>query len=325
MHTKVSEIERNIERLIDSGALSIGDQIPSLLSVKEENHVSRDTVIRAYKNLVSRGVINAIRGKGYFVSNQNTSIKRNVFLLLDELSDYKNTLVKSIETHLGDKAQFRIFFHHYDEEVFRNLIEQSLGNFTQYIISPFPRSIVVKEVLKEIPDDKLILIDRRDEQDQSYKYVGQEYKKDIVTCLDQLKSELYKYNTLNFIFPEPSFHPEELKEGFRFFCEVNQIEFNIYSKKENRSIQKGEAYLVIDDNDLARVVEEARNNRMELGKDIGLISYNETRLKSIIDKGITTISTDFLRMGENLVHLIFNPKEQQQIHNPVRLIKRKSF
>jgi len=63
---------------------------------------------------------------------------------------------------------------------------------------------------------------------------------------------------------------------------------------------------------------------LELAKDIGIISYNDTLLKEIVEGGITTISTNFNLMGERLAHMILN-QEFAQIENPNRLIIRHSL
>jgi len=57
------------------------------------------------------------------------------------------------------------------------------------------------------------------------------------------------------------------------------------------------------------------------GSDIGIISLNDTMLKEIVLGGITTISTDFKKMGDRLAEMIMN-KEKSQVRNPASLIKR---
>ena len=61
-----------------------------------------------------------------------------------------------------------------------------------------------------------------------------------------------------------------------------------------------------------------------LAKDIGVISYNDTLLKEIVEGGITTITTDFNEMGKNLAKMILN-KENKKIENPNKLIIRNSI
>ena len=56
-------------------------------------------------------------------------------------------------------------------------------------------------------------------------------------------------------------------------------------------------------------IKQAQANNLALGKDLGIISYNDTPLKSIVANGITTISTDFYAMGRNIANLIINRKK----------------
>jgi len=45
-----------------------------------------------------------------------------------------------------------------------------------------------------------------------------------------------------------------------------------------------------------------------VGRDVGVISYNETPMKKIILDGITTISTDFEMMGRRVAEVILGKK-----------------
>ena len=72
------------------------------------------------------------------------------------------------------------------------------------------------------------------------------------------------------------------------------------------------------------LIKKMRDQRLVLGKDIGIISYNETLLKEIVEGGITTISTDFKEMGKRLAQMIIN-RERFLIENPNDLIIRNSL
>jgi len=63
---------------------------------------------------------------------------------------------------------------------------------------------------------------------------------------------------------------------------------------------------------------------LKIGKDIGLISFNDTPLKRVVNKGITTISTDFRKMGEEIANMVINQK-REKIENPFNYIERKSL
>jgi len=68
----------------------------------------------------------------------------------------------------------------------------------------------------------------------------------------------------------------------------------------------------------------ARANNLKLGTELGIISYNDTSLKKVVGSGISTISTDFQKMGEQVVQLI-QSKDDSCISNPCGFIDRGSF
>jgi DNA-binding LacI/PurR family transcriptional regulator len=81
----------------------------------------------------------------------------------------------------------------------------------------------------------------------------------------------------------------------------------------------------VDDNELVVIAEHCRDAGYELGKDIGVISYNETPMKRIIGNGITVISTDFAMMGVHAADFILNPSAGAREVVPTSLIMRKSL
>ncbi len=74
----------------------------------------------------------------------------------------------------------------------------------------------------------------------------------------------------------------------------------------NEPVQKKEAYINVMEDDLITLIEKIQTTDLQIGNDIGIISYNETPLKKLILNGITTISTDFEQMGRITADLILN-------------------
>ena len=108
------------------------------------------------------------------------------------------------------------------------------------------------------------------------------------------------------------------------FCAHNGIQNKIIDTLNDRELFKGELYIVLDDKNLIRIIKRIKDEHLTLAKDIGIISYNDTLLKEIVEGGITTISTDFNLMGERLAEMILN-NEFAQVENPNSLILRKSL
>jgi GntR family transcriptional regulator len=59
-----------------SGALQPGDPLPSIRPVAEELRVNRNTVAKAYSELESQGVIETVAGKGCFVRESTSPLKK---------------------------------------------------------------------------------------------------------------------------------------------------------------------------------------------------------------------------------------------------------
>ncbi|MFB8791041.1 MAG: PLP-dependent aminotransferase family protein [Potamolinea sp.] len=62
------QIRDRIRRLIESGALQPGEQLPSIRCLAETTRVNKLTVIEAYSVLEADGLVHARQGSGYFVS-----------------------------------------------------------------------------------------------------------------------------------------------------------------------------------------------------------------------------------------------------------------
>jgi DNA-binding LacI/PurR family transcriptional regulator len=93
----------------------------------------------------------------------------------------------------------------------------------------------------------------------------------------------------------------------------------IYPDMELRS---HDAYVIIEEMDLVNLVKQIRDKKFVLGKDIGIISYNDTPLKDLL--GITVISTDFQVMGETAAYMILK-KKKEVVKNVFSFINRNSI
>ena len=111
---------------------------------------------------------------------------------------------------------------------------------------------------------------------------------------------------------------------FNHFCKLNALENDVISSLEDRIPEIGDIYIIPDDRNLIRIIKKIKSAKLNIAKNIGIISYNDTLLKEIVEGGITTISTDFNKMGALLAKMILN-KERLKIENPNDLILRKSL
>ena len=319
---KYKQIISSIEKTIEEGLLKKDEKLPSINKVCLEFSLSRDTVLQAYEELKKRGIIYAILGKGYYIKSTEIDIKQKIFLLFEELNIFKEDLYNSFMENIGKGVQIDIFFHHFNLQVFQKLINDSNGNYTKYIIMP-ANLIGAATSIKTLPVNDVYILDHTNPELNSFPAVYQNHLTDIYNGLLEGKSRLSKYQKLIIIFPGFR-EPLGMKMGFEKFCNDFAFDHEVITEFKNRKIQKGEVYVIPNDRDLVQVIEKAKLQDLKLGSDFGIISYNETPLKKIVENGITTISTNFEEMGKILAQMILTGKKEQ-IENKSNLIIRNSL
>ncbi|SHF95200.1 transcriptional regulator, GntR family [Flavobacterium fluvii] len=319
---KYKQIISSIEKTIEDGLLKKDEKLPSINKVCLEFSLSRDTVLQAYEELKKRGIIYAILGKGYYIKSTEVYIKQRIFLLFEELNIFKEDLYNSFMENIGKGVEIDIFFHHFNLQVFQKLINDSNGNYTKYVIMP-TNLVGAAAIIKTLPVNEVYILDQTNPELKSFPAVYQNHLTDIYNGLIKGKSRLNKYQKLIMIFPGFR-EPLGMKMGFEKFCTDFAFDHEIITEFKNREIKKGEVYIIPTDRDLVQVIEKAKLQDLKLGTDFGIISYNETPLKKIVENGITTISTNFEDMGKILAQMILKGKKEQ-IENKSNLIIRNSL
>lgn len=324
---KYLQLANCIIKAITDGVLKENDVLPSINELSFEFEISRDTAEKGYKHLKKNGVLGSVPGKGYFVKNAELNQKLKIFLLFNKLSPHKKIIYDSLVTSLGDLAAIDFYIYNNDFIFFKNLISQQKDNYTHYVIIPhfMDGGENVHEIINAIPKEKLILLDKLvPGVTGNYGAVYENFEEDIYNALVQANDKLSRYNTIKIIFPEYTYHPKEILEGFYRYCQQYAFNYKVVHSIEEEAIQKGEVYINLMENDLVLLIEKILAAGLVVGKDVGVISYNETPLKKIILNGISTISTDFQMMGEKTAELILN-QSTEHVAIPFYLTERNSL
>lgn len=316
------QIIEAVEQGIARGEWVRGDKLPSVTQWCMRKNISRDTVLFAFDLLKKRGLIEGISGKGYFVKGEDWQVKQRFFLLFDELNAFKEDLYHAFLAEVGARAQVDVYFHHFNYGLFRKLIYESVGNYHKYIIMPGNMNHT-SEVIKMLPLEDTYLLDQSPEGTEDVSGVFQHFRADILEGLLQLESKISNYKRLILIYPGEK-EPVGLVEGYEDYCLKTGFLKEIYTAYSEEILCKGNAFIVVRDRDLVQLVEDARSRNWKMTEDYGVISFNDTPLKKIVGKGITTISTDFKMMGKSLGEMVLN-NHQTRLHNPSKVWIRKSL
>jgi DNA-binding transcriptional regulator YhcF (GntR family) len=311
---------------IESGIFKTGQRIPSINETSEEFLLSRDTVEKAYVYLKKKGILSSVRGKGYYVNQINVHKKIKVALIFNKLSNYKRSIYYSFVRTLGNKASVDVFIYNYNLNQFEDIIENQLTNYDYFAILPQfnDESADVTSMIKKIPKEKVLLIDRNLDSLKGYPVVYQEYEKDIQTALGKGIGLIKKYDKINLVFPINQYYSKNILRGFQIFCQVNELDFSIIDQLEKNDVRKNQAYVLITDEDLYRFIKISKTKNWKLGNDIGVVAYNDNPVKELLEEGITTISTNHDEIGRIAAQMILM-NDFRRIKSPFEFIERKSL
>ena len=321
--SKSDRIVAFVTESVRNGDIKIGKVIPSINSMALKFGVARKTVVRAYDKLKKQGLIESRPKTGYFVINKKPSTKLRVLLIVHSFDGYWETLYNEFREKVNDFCEIEIFFHHYNIKILELIVTRNSNDYDLFVISSFdnPR---VKSIIGRIPAYKVLIISRNDHLNNIYNAVVQNFFEGTFNALCTANSDIAKYKKINLSFSERSGHSATLKMGFLKYCNKFNVKHSIYNSLKKVEIEKDEAYLIIDDNDLIRLLNVCKLQNWILGKDVGVISYNETPLKQVIRDGISVISCNFLAIADEMAGFIKKRESVQKVI-PIEFIKRNSL
>lgn len=309
-----------VANAIREGTLAEGDMLPSVNELVKNAALSRDTIFKAYSELKNRGIVESVPNRGYFVSRQ----LNRVLLFLDTFKAYKEVLYDGFRSNLPENISVDLMFHHYNIKVLETILTDSIGKYSHYIIMNFdhPR---MNQIISKIPPEKLLVIDWNIHSDKNHSFVCQNFGNSVYDNFTTHLDRIRRYERFIFLYPQDwTYHPKESIAQFTRFCKEYKINFEVILNMKKLDIQKGDLYFLVSDRSLTRILDQAETKNLEKGKDIGIISYNETPMKKYIKDGITVLSTDFIEMGKKAAEYVLNPGEMKVVI-PTNMILRNSF
>ena len=317
--TKVKHLTDALCDAINLGTYKPGQALPSVNQLSRQYNLSRDTVFKAYRELKKRGVVNSTPAKGYHVAG----MINKVLLMLDIYSPFKDTLYNSFVSRLPKNFKVDLVFHFYNEHLFETVIADGIGRYNYYVIMNFSDE-VLHDSLRKIDPAKLLILDLGDFEKDDFAFVCQDFGKSVYASLMENFTLIRKYKRFVLCLPDESEHPKILVKYFKKFARDNVMEAAVIKKLQNVKLDRDTAYLIIQQEDLVDIIKRCRVEKLVIGKDIGLIAYNDTPMYEIIENGITVISTDFAAMGQHAATFVMTREKVQEMI-PARMMVRGSL
>jgi DNA-binding transcriptional regulator YhcF (GntR family) len=324
---KYLQLANSIVSAIEAGVIQKDYLLPSINELSFQFDISRDTIQKSYRHLKKIGVVNSFPGKGYYISNMDFRQKLKIFLLFNKLSAHKKIIYDAFVAALGDDVAIDFYIYNNDFKLFKKLLQNKKEDYSHYVIIPhfIEGGENAWEIIDGIPKDKLILLDKNIPGIKGdYSVVYENFEKDIYEALQQARTQLSKYHTIKLVFPEQSYFPVEIINGYQKFCQQYAFNHEVINNISEAPLKKGEVYINLMEDDLVILLERIMEHKLKVGKDVGVISYNETPIKKVLLNGITTISTDFKYMGAIAASMILE-STKRHIEVPFYYTRRASL
>lgn len=316
-------IENYFIDMINEGVLKKGMKLPSINELAGKCKIARETVVKSYNLLKSKGLIESRHGKGFIVIKSKYKKSVNVFILLDVMSNsYKEQLVRGLNENLGNKISITCFAHRYNPEMFVNLIEDAVGRYEYYVVFAMRDKSTFKSILK-IPQNRLLLLDvPADIPDCESSYIYQNSDENFYKALSESLPFISKYKKFYMIFDPSGTHPVERISAFKRFCSDNSLDCRILDDFSEAYLEKGAFFMVMDDNHLVDILLSAKDKGLKVKDDFGVISYNDSPIKKVVADGAAVISINFYNLGKMLAQQLqdWNPNLREVV--PTYFIRR---
>lgn len=322
-YSKHEQFVQGFINAIDEKIIAQGDSLPSVNTLIKELSFARETIVKGYRDLISRGIVESKNRLGYFVANDNTDQTLKVAVLMYAIDSFQEQFYKSFRKAIGENVLMDVFFHHGNIEIFETIINLIKGKFGMYVIAPIPAP-GIKQLLDIIPRNKFLMIDRYEKLDGEFNYIAQEFEHSSYNAFAELAPAIRRFDEFIFFNMPGSLTPVEIIKSFKKFCRNFKIKGTILPEYIPGSIKKGKVYFTVDNPELWRILKDCKIKKLKPGKEVGILSHNDEPVKEIVSDGITTYSTSFEMMGKRAAQAVLSREKVHEII-PTVLIRRNSL
>jgi len=317
---KFKILSNAIAHAIQQGEFGMGEPLPSINVLSAEYSISRETVFKAFNDLKKRGLVDSAPTKGYFVAGEVNT----VLLLLDTYSLFKELLYTNFVETLGEEYKVELIFHHYNQSLFDTILQDARGRYSYYIIMNVNDEKMAASI-ETLDPNKVLLLDMGDYDKKNLSYICQDFGQSFRDSLEEGVELFAKYKKLVLCLRNDSPHPRVCIPFFKSFCRAHHISCQVRTQVMRlNDVEENVAYISPVTSEVVELIKFCRKRELVVGKDVGVVAYNDMPLYEVIDKGITSISVDFALMGKMAARHILDKKKNFKIL-PARLIRRESL
>ena len=106
------QLKKQILEFISIQVLSPNDKLPSVRSLASQLGVNPNTVAKAYQELETQGYIYTVKGKGCFISDNDTDAQ----IRLEKMKEFTDKVKEMKKYHIGKDGLYQTINEVYEEE-----------------------------------------------------------------------------------------------------------------------------------------------------------------------------------------------------------------
>ena len=230
MVPKFLQLVEIIKSDIACGVFAVGEQIPSIHETSQEFDMARQTVERAYKILKEKGILNAVKGKGFFVANRgNVGVKRYL-LLMNNFTPDAIKFYNSFSEAVPANTEIDVRLSSDDCGILERNIINNLSRYDYFIFHPERMEIdeCTSKALGLIPENKLIVV-RGNKKASRGSHILLDSRNEVYRMLGNVHEMFSAISSFTMIFPFDT-TDIQLVEGFSDYCLDHKMSFEVIGK-----------------------------------------------------------------------------------------------
>ena len=297
---KYRQVIHAISRDIRRAVLNPGDKIPSINEASSECYLSRDTVEKAYKELSRRGVIRSVPGKGFFVSENVHLNPLRILLVFDRLDPSRWKLYHALAREL-EGSELTVMSYEHNYRLLNLSLEEHQDDYDFFIVIPhfFAYQDDLRKAFSNVTPERLVVLTHYvaglDDQTSQFTF---DRKNAWMKALADAREKIQAYRRLLLVFPDDFRFPQEILEAIEEFAKEAGIPLKVLPEFDERKIQSGDLCFALDDEVLASVLLLCQKQDWKPGQELGIVSFDDSVMKSSLGGGITTLGYDFDEIGQ---------------------------
>lgn len=318
---KYQKVYQYINEQIAGGFWPIGSKLPSIIDLSIEFNLSKDTIEKAYQQLLKEGTIKSVPRRGYFVDIAKSRLKK-VLLIIAGVTFENKSLHEILMEKLNDQVVLMTYCCNQDTDNNVEFLQTRIESFDYFILSPFKADSKcdLTEIANILPKEKQ-LFPLNTANDDDLEILGYE----INRLLEEHKEKIGSYQKINLVLPEDQYFYYQTIIGFQKFCEENNLEYSLLDGISSEDVVSNEMYFVLNDHELFQIIKIAQSQQLDLGYDVGILSFNEKPFKAYLWHGISTINMNFDEIASHLLNVIMDNESFEPLDLSLQLIDRASF